>query len=127
GEMGSTTAGQRQSTTIRTDPSRRCIDLVPWTLAPELSGRASGWVGVVYLDQRRRVFDVVQRGPRTIHANHPSEQWSRARDSLSECIRRATESSRPPPRSRRPVPPLARDFMVSPVVSFSPKDPLRKA
>lgn len=44
---------------------------------------------------------------------------------LSECIRRASES--PPFRlaARRPRPPVVREFMVAPVVSFRASEPLR--
>lgn len=45
-------------------------------------------------------------------------------ETLADCIRRATESSRPNSGVRRACPPVAREFMVNPVVSFLPHEPI---
>ena len=48
-------------------------------------------------------------------------------ESLSTCIRRATQSSRPRSSTRRSAPPLATEFMVHPVISLKPQDSLKTA
>lgn len=49
-------------------------------------------------------------------------------DSLQDSIRRANSvNQRPAPRSQRPVPPLARQFMATDVMTFKPDDPIQRA